>query len=111
MKTRLLSFGALLALVASMTISWSAPALAATGSTAIPAPPGGSNPDLDALDEKYFKPIYEWFADGGYEAVAYYLRTFDLSDFSPTAPPKKTEAWYRIVRAWAEQNKDAPMVA
>src|ERR1700728_2185862 len=49
MKTRLLSFGALLALVASMTISWSAPALAATGSTAIPAPPGGSNPDLDAL--------------------------------------------------------------
>jgi hypothetical protein len=64
-------------------------------------------PDLDTLDAEYFKPIYDWFVAGGYEAVAYHLRTFDLSDFSPTAPPKKTEAWYRIVRAWAEQNKDA----
>jgi hypothetical protein len=54
------------------------------------------------LDRDYFKPLQQWYEnEGGYEAVAHYLHTLDLtkSDFSPTAPPPKTEAWYEVVNA------------
>ena len=64
-------------------------------------------PDLETLDEKYFGPIYRWYADGGYELVAQYLMTFDLAKFSPTAPPPKTAAWHEIVNAYTDPNKSA----
>jgi hypothetical protein len=56
----------------------------------------------DELEEKYFVPLYQWYASGGFEAVAAYLATLDLSDFSPTAPPPKTAAWFEIVDAYAD---------
>ncbi len=63
---------------------------------------------MEENDEKYFKPLYEWFANGGNEAVAYYLATLDVSGFRPKAPPRKTDAWYEIVNAYADPN-NAPL--
>jgi hypothetical protein len=62
--------------------------------------------DLETLDREYFKPLYEWYASGGIEAVASYLTTLDVSAFSPTAPPPKTDAWHEIVNAYADPHKN-----
>lgn len=63
-------------------------------------------PDLETLDRDYFAPLYAWYATGGYDAVAHYLMTVPLDDFSPTAPPPKTAAWHEIVNAYADPNKN-----
>jgi hypothetical protein len=48
----------------------------------------------------YWRNIYRWFEKGGGNAnVAAYLRTLDLTDFDPKAPPPKTDAWFAIVNA------------
>jgi hypothetical protein len=51
------------------------------------------------FSESYWSEIYEWFGDGGNEAVAAYLATLDLSSFNPKSPPRKTEAFWEIVNA------------
>jgi Bifunctional DNA primase/polymerase, N-terminal len=60
------------------------------------------------LDADYFKPLQNWYESGGYEAVAHYLRTFDLAkaDFSPTAPPPKTDAWHEVVAAGRDHKEN-----
>jgi hypothetical protein len=63
-------------------------------------------PDFETLDREYFGPLHDWYKDGGYEAVAHYLRTLPLT-MSPTAPPPKTDAWYEIVHAYADPNTSA----
>lgn len=47
----------------------------------------------------YWKRLYAWYASGGYGHVAAYLRTLDLSDFDPKAPPLKTAAFWDMVNA------------
>jgi hypothetical protein len=49
--------------------------------------------------ENYWRELYDWFANGGNEAVAEYLATLDLSDFNAKAPPPKTQAFWEIVNA------------
>jgi hypothetical protein len=50
----------------------------------------------------YFDTIWKWYEEGpGLSNVAAYLREYDLSDFNPKAPPKKTEAWHSIVNTSA----------
>lgn len=45
----------------------------------------------------YFDDLYKWYEAGGYDHVAAYLATLDLSAFNPKQPPKKTEAFWAIV--------------
>ena len=40
-----------------------------------------------------------WFERGGIGHVVAYLRTLDLSGFSPKAPPERTRAFQTIVQA------------
>jgi hypothetical protein len=47
--------------------------------------------------DAYWREIYRWYDNGGCEAVAAYLRGFDLSKFDPKAPPPKTRAFWEIV--------------
>jgi hypothetical protein len=51
------------------------------------------------LPEDYWTKLYRWFASGGDEIVASYLRRLDLSGFNAKAPPPKTQAFWEIVDA------------
>lgn len=48
---------------------------------------------------EYFTGIHEWYAKGGTNNVAAYLRSVDLSEFDPKAPPPKTPAFWEIANA------------
>ncbi len=66
----------------------------------------------DEVSAKYFRPLYQWFENGGNEAVAYYLENLDLSadgplgEFDPNAPPPKTDAWWEIVKSHLTDEQD-----
>jgi hypothetical protein len=47
----------------------------------------------------YFKRLWKWYADGGLQNVAAYLKQRDISKFDPKAPPPKTPAFWAIVDA------------
>jgi Bifunctional DNA primase/polymerase, N-terminal/Family of unknown function (DUF5906)/Primase C terminal 1 (PriCT-1) len=47
----------------------------------------------------YWQTIHGWYRNGGIGHVVAYLRTLDLSDFDPKAPPPKTAAFWRVVDA------------
>lgn len=49
--------------------------------------------------ERYWRELYGWYGNGGIGHVAAYLRTLDLSDFDPKAPPPKTAAFWQVVDA------------
>jgi hypothetical protein len=52
------------------------------------------------FDQAYWDKIWDWYEkEGGFENVAAYLATKDLSTFNPKKPPKKTEAFWAIVNA------------
>jgi hypothetical protein len=49
---------------------------------------------------KYFDSMYRWYQqEGGFEDIAAFLATADLSDFNPKAPPPKTPAFWAIVQS------------
>lgn len=46
----------------------------------------------------YFDALWRWYEhEGGFEDVAAYLASHDISDFNPKASPKKTAAFWEIV--------------
>ena len=47
----------------------------------------------------YWNDMWGWYHHGGFQHVAAYLRTLDLSCFDPKAPPPKTRAFWDIVDA------------
>jgi len=48
----------------------------------------------------YFDAMWRWYEkEGGFEDVAAYLATLDISCFNPKAPPPKTSAFWAIVDA------------
>jgi hypothetical protein len=49
--------------------------------------------------EGYWREIWGWYYDGGFEAVAAYLHNVDLIKFDPKEPPIKTKAFWDIVDA------------
>jgi hypothetical protein len=52
-----------------------------------------------AFSDQYWKDFWRWYEEqGGFGHVAAYLRTLDVSDFSPKARPPQTPAWARMVR-------------
>jgi hypothetical protein len=56
----------------------------------------------------YFDAFYSWYEnDGGFEHVAAFLATLDLSGFDAKAPPPKTDAFWAMVNAeQSEQEQD-----
>jgi hypothetical protein len=50
----------------------------------------------DDFDEAYWNNLWSWYAAGGQNDVAAYLRTLDLRHFNAKAPPPKTEAFWAI---------------
>lgn len=58
-----------------------------------------SNMRAGDYEEGYWRDLYGWYAAGGSGHVCAYLRSIDLSDFDPKAPPKKTSAFWAIVQA------------
>jgi hypothetical protein len=63
----------------------------------------------EELSEKYFKPLHDWYSNGGNDAVAHYLMNLPLDEAFPKAPPPKTAAWYEIVNAYANPDKSKLM--
>ena len=53
----------------------------------------------EAFSETYWAEMWTWYEAGGFGHVAAYLRTLDIADFNPKAPPPKTEAFWEIVNA------------
>jgi hypothetical protein len=53
----------------------------------------------DQFDQAYWNRMYRWYADGGTNHVAAYLREIDISTFDPKALPPKTRAFWDIVNA------------
>jgi len=45
--------------------------------------------------------LWAWYQAGGIQDVVAYLAELDISQFDPKAPPKKTDAFWQIVRAGA----------
>lgn len=53
----------------------------------------------DNLDSAYWKQLWSWYAAGGGNHVATYLRTLDLEGFDPKASPPRTEAFWSIANS------------
>ena len=53
----------------------------------------------DDFSEEYWTELYRWYADGGTEHVAAYLKALDISKFNAKAPPPRTQAFWEIVDA------------
>ncbi len=48
------------------------------------------------FDEGYWNELWRWYASGGLENVAAFLRARDLSGFDPKKPPEKTAVFWAI---------------
>jgi hypothetical protein len=53
----------------------------------------------DDFAPDYWTGLYCWFHEHGARHVAAYLAAFDLSNFDPKAPPRKTAAFWDVVDA------------
>jgi len=51
------------------------------------------------FSEHYWQELWAWYEQGGFEHVAAFLKSRDLSAFDPKAPPEKTPAFWEIVDA------------
>lgn len=51
------------------------------------------------LSPGYFNNLWDWYAEGGLDHVAAFLRGYDLAAFDPKATPPKTSAFWEIVGA------------
>jgi hypothetical protein len=53
----------------------------------------------DVERQSHWNAFWAWYRSGGFNHVAAYLATYDLSTFNPKAPPPKTAGFWRIVDA------------
>jgi hypothetical protein len=59
------------------------------------------------FSKTYWTELWNWYRnEGGFEHVAAYLRTLDISDFDPKAPPPETEAHQDIVDSYRAAESD-----
>ena len=58
-----------------------------------------SNCKKEEFEPEYWNKFWVWYEGGGFEHVAAYLATRDISNFDPKAPPPKTQAFWEIVDA------------
>ncbi len=50
--------------------------------------------------------LWEWYKTGGLANVVCYLRTVNIDDFDPKAPPPQTDAWRTIVSSGRNVDSD-----
>ena len=56
--------------------------------------------EVTDFEAGYWNKFWNWYTnEGGFQNVAAYLMSLDLSDFDPKAPPEKSEAFWAIVNA------------
>lgn len=58
-----------------------------------------SNLTKNDFEVGYWTKLYRWYDGEGRQNVAEYLRSVDISDFDPKAPPPQTAAFWEIVDA------------
>ena len=59
------------------------------------------------FSKAYWTELWNWYQnEDGFEHVAAYLRTLDVSDFDPKAPPPETEAHRDIVESYHVAESD-----
>jgi hypothetical protein len=56
-----------------------------------------SEKQREDFPQSYWDELWKWYENGGFEHVAAYLDTLDLSGFNSKAPPAKTQAFWDIV--------------
>ena len=61
-----------------------------------------------SFSEGHWIKFWKWYEEGGFCHVAAYLRTLDISDFDPKAPPPRTSAFWEIVDA-NRSNEDSEL--
>lgn len=61
-----------------------------------------SNQPQHWRSEQYFVDLFAWFAAGGEEQVARWLKKRDISKFNPKAQSRKTAGWEAITNTWGE---------
>lgn len=49
------------------------------------------------FNPEYWRKLWSWYESGGIGHVVAFLRTLDISEFDPKAPPPRTEAFEAIV--------------
>jgi hypothetical protein len=65
-----------------------------------------SNVPEGTYSSDYWTKYFAWLDDYGAAAVAQHLRTLDLSEFKPKAPPPKTPAFWEIVASLRTVEQD-----
>jgi hypothetical protein len=53
----------------------------------------------ESFPDDFWRELWRWYENGGFEHVAAYLNEYDLTGFDPKAPPPKTKAFWDIVDA------------
>jgi len=56
-----------------------------------------SDCEKEEFEQDFWKKIWGNYRNGGFENIAAYLHSYDLSHFDPKAPPPKTAAFWEIV--------------
>jgi hypothetical protein len=64
--------------------------------------------DAPKMEEADANAIYQWYENGGLDAVAHFLRTLDLStrNWNAKAPPPRTAWWHQLVAGGASQEEE-----
>jgi hypothetical protein len=62
----------------------------------------------EEFGDQYWNELYSWYQNGGYEIVADFLWSVDLTEWNPKAPPPQTPAFWEIVQATAS-SEDAEL--
>ena len=57
--------------------------------------------NMTEFPDGYWNTYYNWLDNGGFENVAAFLKSHNLTNFDPKTPPPKTPAFYDIVGASA----------
>jgi len=53
--------------------------------------------EINSFDDAYWRGIWGFYFNGGFEHVAAYLASLDISGFDPYEPPPHTDAFHEIV--------------
>lgn len=67
-----------------------------------------SDKERGFFDANYWDTMWRWYDNGGYEAILYCLVKRDLKAFNPKAPPRQTDAFFKIVEG--HKGPEAKMV-
>lgn len=71
-----------------------------------------SSKTKEDFSDKFWNDLWGWYYNGGFEHVAAYLATRDISGFDPKKPPPKTDEFWEMVNAErpVEENEMADVI-